>query len=101
MADKLTESEAVDLMYHLRARHGWQGVMFMEADLEDMWEEIRRAEFDGSYGPDTAKPWHEVRENVMSGRGYTRWFTEILVEKGNGYLSDYIAGLDENGNEVM
>lgn len=97
---KLSESEALDLFYELRAHHGWQGSVWGEADIEDLWEEIRRPDFGDGYGPDIAKPWHEVRENVLAGRSYTRWFTEYLVEKGNEYLSDWILELNDEGNEV-
>ena len=97
LVEKLSETEALDLFYELRYRHGWQGVVWGEVDLEDLWNELRRPE-----GLDIeAKPWTEVRENVMSGRGFTRWFAETLVEQGNMYLADWILELDENGNEII
>ena len=96
--DSLSESEALDVFYDLRAKHGWQGTIWGEADLEDMWEELRRPDINGEV---TGKPWHEVRENVLNGRWLTRWFTEFLVEKGNEYLADSIFELDENGNEAL
>jgi hypothetical protein len=102
LADELTESEALDLMHHLRRRHGWQGSLWLEADLSDMWEEIRRPDFGEvgeGYGPEIAKPWHEVRDNVLAGRGYTRWFSEYLAEKGNEYLADWILDLNPDGTE--
>lgn len=90
----LSESEAVDIMHELRRHHGWQGTMWQEADLEDLWNETRRAE-----GMECGERWSVVRENVLSQRGWTRWFTEWMVEKGNEYLADWISELDENGKE--
>jgi hypothetical protein len=98
----LSESEALDVFYELKLKHGWQGTVWGEVDLEDMWSEFRRPILEnGDYGPDIAKPWHEVRESVLSNRSWTRWFTEWLVEKGNGYLADWIMELDENGRQII
>lgn len=94
LATQLTESEALDLFFELRRHHGWQGTIFMESDLEDLWSELRRPE-----GMETGLPWSEVRENVLNGRYWTRWFTNSLAENGNEYLANWIVELSEDGME--
>ena len=99
--DSLTESETLDVLHTIRRKHGWQGTMFMESDLEDMWSEFRRPDFGEGHEEEIAKPWHEVRESVLNNPCWTRWFTEWLVEKGNEYLADWIMELDENGRQII